>query len=366
MRSIQSRLYAAAGTRLFRRATVTAIVTVGLLVMSLSPIVAVSNADTVPYLSKIDCRAGSACLGTTLFKVWRTADWGTGWKVVLNAPPDGFVEGAACSGSTCLAYGGFGSPIGATGGWFAWSLDGGLTFNAPSDVGDPVWSAACSGSTCIALARPDEYSAADEALLRGTAFGPMTRFTDTGSAADLQGMDLSCPNSITCVAVGRGSDPIIRFAFGAASVSYSPYCGLLRSCAVLEPKAVECLGSTCIALSWNGYTDRKVGTRIIVSRTGGRSWATKVTYKSTNVLDVSCVSTRVCVGVGANGLVVRSVDYGTTWRSVSTPSRSWFQSVSCLPSGRCLAVALDGAVMYSGNSGSTWTVRPQFTGLASP
>ena len=354
-------------TRSSRGAVPAVIATLGFLVVSSAPIVGVATAETVPYFTKIDCHAGSACLATTFRTVWRSAGWGTGWEVVLNAPADGDVNGVACSGSSCLAYGGLGPGIAQTGGWLAWSSDGGVTFEAPSDVGDPVWSAACRGSTCTALARPEEFNATDEAILRGTAFGPLTRYTRAaGVFMDLQGVDISCSNSLTCVAVGDGNDPIMRFDFGGTRASVSTYCKLLSPCWALLPKAVECLGSTCIALSWSGYTDRRTGTKIIVSRTTGRSWATKVTYASANVLDVSCVSTKVCVGVGASGLAVRSVDYGTTWRRVSTPARSWFQSVSCIPSGRCLAVAMDGAVMYSANSGSSWVLRPKFTGLATP
>jgi hypothetical protein len=355
------------GTRSLRGAVAALAASLVFLVVASPPIVGVATAETVPYFSQIDCRAGSACLGTTFRTIWRSADWGTGWEVVLNAPADGVVNGVACSGSTCLAYGGFGSGIAETGGWLAWSSDGGLTFEAPADVGDPVWSAACRGSTCTALARPDEFSATDEAILRGTAFGPLTRYTqDAGFSMDLQGVHITCPNSLTCVAVGDGNDPIMRFDFSGTGASASTYCKLLSPCWALLPKAVECLGSTCIALSWSGYTDRRIGTKIIVSRTTGRSWATKVTYASSNVLDVSCVSTKVCVGVGGSGLAVRSVDYGTTWRKVLTPARSWFQSVSCIPNGRCLAVAMDGAVMYSANSGSSWVLRPTFTGLATP
>jgi len=104
------------GTRRFRGVTAAAIATLGFLVACSPPMVGVAKAETVPYFSQIDCRAGSTCLGTTLFEVWRTANWGASWAVVLNAPADGIVNGVACSGSTCLAYGGFGSPVAPSGG----------------------------------------------------------------------------------------------------------------------------------------------------------------------------------------------------------------------------------------------------------
>lgn len=317
------------------------------------------------YFSSIDCRVGTACIATTLFKVWRSTDWGTRWTVVLNAPPNGAVNGVACSASVCVAYGGYGSSIAQTSGRLAWSSDTGANFAPPVTVDDPVEAAACYGLTCTVLARPDEYRATDESVIRVSASGPLRTYTYAGlDGADLEGTDLSCATTTTCVAVGRGADQIQRFDFSGISATYGTYCKLFAACHTLAPKAVECVSSTCVEVGWNGFTDRWVGTRIIVSRTAGRSWTTKATYKTTNVLDVSCVSAKVCVGVGGTGVVVRTVDAGTTWRLVQSGVRSWLISVSCISSGRCLAVADDGVVRYSGNSGATWAARPRFTGLA--
>jgi hypothetical protein len=274
------------------------------------------------------------------------------------------INGVACSGETCVAYGGYRDSITQTTGWLSMSADGGRSFDEPNDVADPVWSASCYGSTCTALTHEDRLGlGVKDRFLHGGLLGAWKAYEpDFLSSTDLRGTDVACSSGTVCVAVGTGWDPIMRVDFGGLRGTFSKSCTLLpRSGCWSAYKSVDCVGSTCVAVSWNAYGDRWTGARLLVSRTSGKTWATRARYSSVILADVACLTSKICVAVGGNGRIVRSTDYGTTWQAISSPIRSYLDEVSCLPVGRCLAVGEDGAVLYSGNSGATWSKRALFT-----
>ena len=325
-------------------------------------------AASIAAFRAVECTARGFCLGATRDGVWRSTDWGASWSDSFAGSDDMVVNGVACSSRVCIAYGGYAGPISITqtGGWIATSSDDGLSFGEPADQSYPVWAASCGSSRCTAISREDDLLSPDHVILRSEGIADIWTgysFDKIGiSPARVELKDVACASESVCVAVGADWDPIIRLTFASLRPTYTKACGLLDSACWTEMKAVDCFGTTCVGVGWNGHTDRPVGGRILVSNSSGRTWVTRARYKTAVLTDASCVSAKICVAVGRAGLTLRTTDSGRTWTRVTSPTRSFLWSVSCLPTGQCVAAGDDGSVIYSGTSGSAWRLRSVFQG----
>lgn len=69
-------------------------------------------------------------------------------------------------------------------------------------------------------------------------------------------------------------------------------------------------------------------------------------------------SDQVLLVVGSHGLVLRSVDAGTTWSRQELPGWPSLIDIAACPNGHFAALATEGEVLVSADDGQTWTSNP--------
>jgi photosystem II stability/assembly factor-like uncharacterized protein len=69
-------------------------------------------------------------------------------------------------------------------------------------------------------------------------------------------------------------------------------------------------------------------------------------------------SDRVLLVVGNHGLVLRSVDAGTTWSRQEVPGWPSLIDIAACPNGQFAALATEGQVLVSTDDGQTWAANP--------
>ena len=67
--------------------------------------------------------------------------------------------------------------------------------------------------------------------------------------------------------------------------------------------------------------------------------------------------TRRLLVVGNHGLVLRSVDAGTTWSRQELPGWPSLIDIAACPNGQFAALATEGQVLVSADDGQTWTAN---------
>ncbi|MGB1252117.1 MAG: WD40/YVTN/BNR-like repeat-containing protein [Candidatus Promineifilaceae bacterium] len=86
----------------------------------------------------------------------------------------------------------------------------------------------------------------------------------------------------------------------------------------------------------------------------GQDWQLRHTLPNgLNLLSVTCPAAEICVAVGQGGTLLKSIDGGTTWNSVSSNTSQQLNGVSCELS-TCIAVGEAGTVLRSTDDGTTW------------
>lgn len=104
---------------------------------------------------------------------------------------------------------------------------------------------------------------------------------------------------------------------------------------------------------------------VIYDYDSGRSWpgwVKQTVTGSATLLDVSFASTDVGVAVGTGGALVRTINSGTSWASVSSGVTSDLNGVDLGTNGWGWAVGASGRIVYTSNYGETWTVPAAQTG----
>jgi photosystem II stability/assembly factor-like uncharacterized protein len=61
--------------------------------------------------------------------------------------------------------------------------------------------------------------------------------------------------------------------------------------------------------------------------------------------------------VGSSGVVLRSIDSGSTWNWIKTGTAKWLYGVGISPSEKCIAVGENGTILVSSDRGVSWTQR---------
>lgn len=94
------------------------------------------------------------------------------------------------------------------------------------------------------------------------------------------------------------------------------------------------------------------------SRNGGR-WVVQHSPVTTNLANISCASASECVAVGASATMIRTVNAGTTWKSLSSPygrthPSASFTSVRCPVPGVCSVLAVPNVILHTTDGGRTW------------
>jgi photosystem II stability/assembly factor-like uncharacterized protein len=171
----------------------------------------------------------------------------------------------------------------------------------------------------------------------------------TGVDLPLSGVD--CPDSRYCVAVGDGDTVLVSRDGGLR------WRGVHRGVGVLD--GVACISSLrCAAVTSAATQD--------LSTTDGTRWAnTSVPFSVLDGLEamngIGC-HLRLCVGVGARGLMAVSSDAGTLWSPTRPVTSANLEAISCPTALHCVAVGTAGTVLRTVDAGASWVAEASATG----
>ena len=112
---------------------------------------------------------------------------------------------------------------------------------------------------------------------------------------------------------------------------------------------VTCHLRLCVAVGARGL--------LAVSSDSGASWSATQPVTSANLDGTSCPSALVCVAVGTAGTVVRTIDGGLSWTVETSPTGQTLLGVDCPNTDDCVAVGSGGTVLTSSDGGVLWSVR---------
>ncbi len=197
-------------------------------------------------------------------------------------------------------------------------------------------------------------------------------------------IDVACPSTGNCFAVGSGADGTTSQAVilattngGATWTSQSYPSGLGLSDGELVSISCPTI-SVCFVVGW-GNKSSTDGAVILATTNGGATW-TSQSYPSGLGLSsgflqgLACPSSSSCFAVGAGGsgaVILATTNGGATWTSQSYPSGLGLSSgqlidVACASSSSCFAVGAGGSgavILVTTNGGATWTSQSYPSGL---
>jgi photosystem II stability/assembly factor-like uncharacterized protein len=153
--------------------------------------------------------------------------------------------------------------------------------------------------------------------------------------------DVSCPNEITCFAVGDAGTILATNDGGTWQRQAS------HSTARLS--AIDCPHEwTCMVVA---------GRSVLATSNGGGKWD-HLPVRSPGLLhDVACATVRICVAVGESGTIVTTSDFGQIWHAVTPVTDQDLRGVSCPAPRTCFASGGQGIFLSSEDGGVTWRVR---------
>jgi photosystem II stability/assembly factor-like uncharacterized protein len=302
-------------------------------------------------------------------------------KVAAAAPgtdktpsePPAALEAVACpTTATCIAVGGAGGiSVSHDRGW-KWS-----TVTSPTK--HYLFGVSCpTPAHCVAVGD------AGTALVT-TDGGRIWKQHKTGVDLPLSGVD--CPGTRYCVAVGDGdavllsNDGGVRWrranrglgVLDGVGCSSSLRCVGVTSAATLDlstddgtkwtitsvpfpvldglqaMNGVSCHLRLCVAVGARGL--------LAVSSDSGGRWSATQPVTSADIEGTSCPSALVCVVVGTAGTVLRTIDAGLSWTAGAAPTGQTLLGVDCPSTDDCVAVGSGGTVLTSSDGGVLWSVR---------
>lgn len=167
----------------------------------------------------------------------------------------------------------------------------------------------------------------------------------------------------------------------APAGAQNPFAGLTWSVASKLPKgsltasyvySIACPSSlVCYAVGGAGQiagqSDVTAEARIGHSRNGGRTWTWSKAMPNTNLVQIACETTRVCVTVGSTAsptpYALMTTNSGTTWHATKVPAgTATFWSVACTAKA-CVAGTGDtpgraGSILSLSGTTRTWEPAP--------
>lgn len=287
-------------------------------------------------LNGISCPSATICYAVGDGGViLATTNGGVTW-ISQDSGGAGSLYGVSCpSVTTCFASGGRGDFTKGT--QIVSTTNGGATWALLDTTG--VDGYVHYGISCPA---PNICIAVGPASIARTADGGQTWDWNGIIGANLNG--ISCPTSSTCVAVGD-SGAIETTTNGGTSWAAAP--GIPPALF----RAVSCPNTNTCAVAGDGF---------LSTTDGGSHWNGNCCAGG-SLRGVSCSTATHCLGVGADGVIVSTVDF-VTWSSTLTDNPLLFAAaVACTTLTKCLAVGrlLNGDVAVAGTTdgGNSWSGR---------
>ena len=161
----------------------------------------------------------------------------------------------------------------------------------------------------------------------------------------LDGVD--CSSSVRCVGVTSAATVDLSTDDGTRwTITSVPFPVLYGLQAMY---GVSCHLRLCVAVGARGL--------VAVSSDAGGRWSATQPVTSANLQATSCPSALVCVAVGTAGTVLRTVDGGLSWTAETSPSGQTLLGVDCPTMDECVAVGSGGTVLTSSDGGVRWSVR---------
>ncbi|HEY3387765.1 MAG TPA: YCF48-related protein [Saprospiraceae bacterium] len=94
--------------------------------------------------------------------------------------------------------------------------------------------------------------------------------------------------------------------------------------------------------------------RIYHSSDMGDTWQEKAALLGFNTIDVLAVNANIVLACSPSGIILRSIDAGTSWDTVYQTSGQ-IRSLSKIDNQRYMATGFNGVILRSANQGATWT-----------
>jgi photosystem II stability/assembly factor-like uncharacterized protein len=304
----------------------------------LSPLVSTTSSwaatpTVAPAIEDVACANASQCVavGGLVGSVLISTDAGTTWSRV-SVPTHHYLYGVACpTASRCVAVGDAGVALFTGNGGRRWSA-------AATGVSVPLSGVSCpTAQQCTAVG---DHETVLDSSDGGSSWSQ--RFSQLGVMDDV-----SCGSPAHCSAVTSNADQTLTTTDGSTwKPTPEPFTNFAAT--LFPANGISCVQQRCVEVGDYGS--------IAESDDAGASW-TAATTGTTNVYDVTCVSTAECVAVGAAGTVLRTTDGGATWISEVPPTGENLLGVSCPVANGCVAVGSGGTMLTSSDGGATWTVR---------
>lgn len=341
--------------------------------------------DTGPALAGLSCSAPTNCVAVGVGGVGMRIT-GPAPDVAWSTPVPGLTPPAqladvSCAGANCLAISnaGLANTTATVSGVYA-STNGGATWGARTTlpVAGPGKSQlasaiSCSGATCAIV------GVGGGVWLSKNAGGSWTPSV-AGSSLGIGFLDVACPTSATCVAVGAaGKSAVITTATSTAKAIAAPGAGPFQSVACqsatactasdslgkllgitapfatwtvlgIAPEAAVVLALTCPATQNTcvGITSASV----VYLPAGSKNWES-VPIGSKSLTDISCAGTN-CVAVGDGAAVYASSTAGLTWTAVNEVGTT--STIDCDAAGHCLAGGGFTPMGATASGGRYWSV----------
>ena len=202
----------------------------------------------------------------------------------------------------------------------------------------PLSGVDCPGRRyCVAVGDQD-------AVLLSNDGGVRWRRVNRGLGV-IDGVD--CSSSVRCVGVTSAATVDLSTDDGTRwTITSVPFPVLYGLQAMY---GVSCRLRLCVAVGARGL--------LAVSSDAGGRWSATQPVTSANLQATSCPSALVCVAVGTAGTVLRTIDGGLSWTAETSPSAQTLLGVDCPTMDECVAVGSGGTVLTSSDGGVLWSVR---------
>lgn len=311
----------------------------------------------------IECIDTATCIAVAWDGVSLTEDGGVTWEDVFPMGSGVRPTDVACTGSLCTIVGGTGT-FGDDQGWYSVSTDGGITWDDLIDAEGMPAGVSCRGGACSILTRASgscPLCSGDAAVLHsdnGWVTGHRYTFDSILDSYDGEPERIACVSATTCVLAGSGFKAFTRIVMPAVGdATYTEACKLGADKCWAQHNRLACSAAgLCVASAWNS-TSLPRGARLAVSRNGGKTWLRSATLTTTTIDGLACVSSKVCIGVGLKGAVIRTTDAGRKWKTSTVAGAPDLISISCPTSTVCHALTSSGATWVTRNAGGSWS-RP--------